>query len=207
MGTGAVTLTMDTSTHAPTASSRSLRIESHVPYTTGRYMQVVAPFCESQDWRGYDGLEIWVRGDGGDAPPGGGEFSIVLVDASSPAGDEIWQSTRWVNRADPWTRIDVALTGTTTLSDVVVADPWDHPRDFVIPEWEKDRWRDGVLDVSAIREIWIKSLTVVADSLDYPALAVWVDDATLLTSMPPCAPPLPVGYDVARRWHLEGGDR
>jgi hypothetical protein len=203
--TGIVTLTMDLTRVAPGGiSTKSMQIDSHIPYATERYMQIKNPFCSPQDWTDYRYLEIWVKADDSPNAPDGGEFSVVLVDGASPEGDEVWQSTRWINKTDGWVRATIGLGGHGT------GDPWLHPADFVVPPWEVVR--NGVLDLGAIKSIWLKALTGLDYSLDHPDFRVWVDNATLLTTTPPCTPTLPIidafeypaNVDAWRVWTAKG---
>jgi hypothetical protein len=183
--TGVVTLTMDSFNGAPGGTStKSMRIDSHIPCADERYMQVQNLFCSPQDWSGYRYLEIWVTADDSPGAPPGGEFSVVLVDGASPEGDEVWQSTRWIDKTDAWTPVIIDLSGQGS------GDPWLHPDDFVVPPWETVR--DGVMDLDAIKSVWLKALTGADYCLNYPDFRVWVDNATLSTTKPPCTPTLPI---------------
>ena len=54
--------------------------------------------------------------------------------------------------------------------------PFDHPNDFVIPDWVQDRPGNRILDKNRIRELWIGSSTTLEDAqqghLDF---TIWVD--------------------------------
>ncbi len=147
-------------------STKSLKIESNVPTANPRYEQIMYIFSP-EDWTTHGtSIEIWVKGDGIEQEPWGGEFSICLIDGGSKE-DEIWQSTRWIDRKDIWKKITISLTGSGQ------GDPWKHPDDFVIPVWEKVR--NGVLDKNKIKGIMIKSLTTEEVAGKYPGFTVWVD--------------------------------
>lgn len=148
-------------------SSKSLKIESNVPLVNPRYEQIMYIFPAAQDWTVYgDFIEIWVKGDDIEQEPWGGEFSICLIDSGSKE-DEIWQSTRWIDRKGAWKKITISLTGNGQ------GNPWQHAEDFVIPEWEKVQ--NGVLDKNKIKGVMIKSLTTEESAGKYPSLAIYVD--------------------------------
>jgi len=172
-GSGAVTVAMDASTHAPIAgSTRSMEVMSHVPCTQSRFMQLRYPFCGPQDWSTYKSLEIWVRGDGLNQQPTAGELSVVLVDQGSQE-PEIWQSSRQFDRRSGWAKLRISLSGQCQ------GNPWEHPQDLAIPSWEARR--NGVLDTNAIKEIWIKALTSQDDCATEPDFHIWVDTIALST--------------------------
>jgi hypothetical protein len=168
-----VTVTMDASTHAPVAgSTRSMEIASHIPCAQPRFIQLRYTFCSTQNWSLSKSLELWVKGDGQNQAPLAGEFSIVLVDQGSK-DPEIWQSSRQLDRRSGWTQLRLSLSGQCQ------GNPWEHPTDFAIPPWESRR--NGVLDINAIKEIWIKALTSQSDCAAEPDFHVWVDNIVLST--------------------------
>lgn len=174
---GQVVIFSDASTHAPVpGSTRSMRIEAHVPTADDRYAQVCTNFLNGPlDFSPYHHLDISVRGDGVNAPPYGGEFSIMLIewDAAVERNDgEKWQSSRWFNRTSSWsTPLSIGLSGSGQ------GDPWDHPNDFIVPSWET-RY-DGVLNLHSIKGVCIKALTTNQSSGNYPDFSVWVDELKL----------------------------
>lgn len=168
---GAVTLTMDSTTHAPVAgSTRSMRITSLVPAGSNRYEQVVNYFLNGPlDLSGYTSLELWVRGDGVNASPYGGEFSVIVIDGDK----EPWQSTRWLDRMtgsvfSEWITVTVNLTNTAVLDN-----PWNHPSDLVIPSWLSYRVGNGRLDLNQIRGIAITSVRTREEDAPFD---IWVDE-------------------------------
>ena len=171
---GRVVLSMDASTYAPAlGSTRSMEVQSNVPLSSRRYTQVCTTFLNGPlDFSPYANLEIWVRGDGNNTPPYGGEFSIILIEAGSK---EKWQSTRWLARTHPWSQpIAIRLSGSGQ------GNPWDHPSDFVVPNWEP--LQDGVLNLAAIEAVCIKALTTDQAASAHPNFTVWVDNLRLTGS-------------------------
>jgi hypothetical protein len=148
---GRISLTTS-SEHAPIlGSTKSAKIVTCIPDATPRYEQIQT-FFKPTDWQDKNQLVIWVKGDGFDAEPWGGELSICVIDGGSPE-DEVWQSTRWFKRTNGWTKITINLQGATLAQ----GNSWDHPNDFVIPTWETVR--NGKLDKDKIKGLYIKSLT------------------------------------------------
>ena len=147
-------------------SSKSLKINSNVPMASPRYEQIMFLF-PPQDWTVYgDFIELWIKGDGIEQEPWGGEFSISLIEGGSKE-DEIWQSTRWIDRKGSWKKITISLTGSGQ------GNPWQHAEDFVVPDWEK--LQNGVLDKNKIKGVMIKSLTTEESVSKYSNFTVWVD--------------------------------
>jgi hypothetical protein len=172
-GTGVVTLSMDAAAHAPwDSSAESARIETFAPCMAERSEEITYYFCQPQDWSGYGAVDVWVLADNTPPCAAGGEFSIVLVDNAS-GEEETWQSTRWLETGGEWTRVRVMLEGSGQ------GDPWDHPRDFVIPPW--GTVRDSDLHLTAVKGIGIKSFTGQSDCDQYPNFVIWIDNLKLST--------------------------
>jgi hypothetical protein len=172
-GTGIVTLSMDAAVYAPwDTSARSAKIGTFVPCVADRWEETTYYICQSQDWSGYSAVDVWVLADNTPPCATGGEFSIVLVDNAS-GEEETWQSTRWLETNGDWTRVRTVLEGGGQ------GDPWDHPRDFVIPPW--GTVRNGSLDLTAVKGIGIKSFTGQTDCAQYPDFVIWVDNLKLST--------------------------
>jgi hypothetical protein len=157
---------MDATTHAPVSgSSKSMRIHTHVPIVEGqdRYEEIKRSLdC---DWSESSTLEIWVKTDGVNTAPGVA-FAIFLVDADN----EVWASSRYLTPNNDWTPLSISISGQGE------GDPFDHPADFVVPDFVQDRPGNRVLDKNGIREIWIGSSTTKEDAqqghLDF---TIWVD--------------------------------
>jgi hypothetical protein len=207
---GEVTFTVDITHHPPLSSStRSLIADTHVPLEEGRFQQMDYFFCDGdRDWSDYNSIELWVRTDMQSDEPQGYELAIGIIDGRSQER-EFWQSSQWLERnptgvaADGWRRMQVALTDAITTEH----DPWRHPTDFVIPTWEEPV--NGVLDLSAVRGIRLKTLTADDDPA-YPDCRVWLGPmrASMETVEIIPAPNLPVidafeyeqAETVARVW-------
>lgn len=157
---GPVTFTVELA-HPPPLSgvTRTLLVETTIPSGTGRFQQMDLYFCDGdRDWHGYAGLELWVRTEPYPGDPAGCELAVGLIDGRSQTR-ETWQSSQWLSLTPPadavdgWRPVRLALRG-AVLSE---RDPWRHPTDFVVPAWETAV--DGVLDLTAVRGIRLKTLT------------------------------------------------
>jgi hypothetical protein len=175
--TGAITYTMDSSVKI--SGNQSLHIVSQVTCTPeSDYVQLTYWFGQPQSWSMYDSIQIWVRGDLQNAPPCGGHLGLALVDAG-PTGDqeyEIWQSSRWLTRAEDWHQISVRLSGSE------VGDPWNHPNDLVIPDWTTGR-NNNKLDLSSIAGVRIIAHTTDEGCQDDPRFEIWVDELRLRSAI------------------------
>ena len=146
--------------------NQSLSVFTNLPCDESRYAFLVRRFPRLIDFSPYATLQLRVRGDGLDEEPWGGEFSVVLWDASGIT-EELWQSTNWLNRKDVWKQVDIDLTGKGQ------GDPWNR-NGFIIPPWETVL--DGVFDLTKIAGIGIKLNTVDVSCESHPEMRGWIDD-------------------------------
>lgn len=155
---------------AAEGSNPSLSIYTNLSCEQPRYAFLVRRFPRLLDFSPYTTLQLRVRGDGIDQEPWGGEFSIVLWDASG-ASEELWQSSGWLNRQDGWQKLDIRLSGKGQ------GDPFQHRRDFIVPGWET--LMDGFFNLTRIAGIGIKLNTVDNVCQEYPEMESWIDDLIL----------------------------
>ncbi len=172
---GEVIFNLDTDIHLDNFSS-SLHVVSNVPCgkidPKKRFAQLDYLFSTPQDFSPYSSLVFSIL-----VPPEKqGEVSIVLLNTD---GVE-WQSTRWIEGGDEWQEFHVALRkGSDEL-----ADPWQHPVDFVVPNWLYDEENSPdentfTLDFNQIAGIRLKALTVGSECAENPELEVWFGDVHL----------------------------
>ncbi len=194
---GAVTYTLTTSAYLPNSGSQqSLFISTAIPLTdTSRYQQLNYTFGQPQDFSEYASLEIWANTDQLETAPYGCEFSVVLTDRDG----ERWQSSRWLDRKNSdltnagWAKIQIALTTTGAIT----GNPWHHPADFILPEWEAANLQNGQLDLEQITSLGIKSFTTDTD----PKFKVWLDEIQL--SETKITPPPLIALPVIDRFEYQ----
>ena len=117
------------------------------------------------NWNESSELEIWVKTDGANTAPEVA-FAIFLVDADN----ELWASSRHLPANNNWTQLAISISGQGE------GNPFDHPGDFVVPDWVQGRPGNRLLDKNEIQEIWIGSSTTPEDAEDgYLDFTVWVD--------------------------------
>lgn len=170
---GTTTISLDDEP-AQSGQAPALHIATNLPCGRGRGSLISRSFAEPLDLSGYSTLLISARGDGISDRPYGGEFSVILWDRSGQT-DELWQSSRWLNRAGGWIRFEIALSGSVSEEDDrLKRNPWRHRSDFTIPFWEM--MVDGQLDRAQIVRIGLRANTTDAACRLFPASHVWVDE-------------------------------
>lgn len=142
-----------------------------MPDPGSRSALIAMRFTESLDLSEYETIIITLRTDLS-GPPYGGEFSVVLWEASS-RGDEVWQSTRWFASGEEFVEVEIPLIGNVVdRNDNDDRNPWNHGEDFTIPFWET--YVDGELDTSDIIAIGIRSNTTNEECANAPSLGTWI---------------------------------
>jgi hypothetical protein len=158
-----------------------LKIKTSVPSAKPRFQQTMLFLPEEkQDWRGFDRIEIWAKGDGLATEPWGGEFSLVIIDKDG----EVWQWTIWWDRQqEKWKKLSIPLVA-PPAEKPVQQNPWPSPGEkpkqfFCIPPWEKVQ--NGKLDLEKIEQVWFKTLTTEDwCSRGYEDFTLYLDELALV---------------------------